>query len=599
MNSIRKSFLCILMSLICICISPVQVFAIEDISENEYIIPNKVPSGKTGKMMTISFSFQNSSERDLENIMVGFSQAVDLNEDEETLKYGYAFPFEVHGDTFDLKNIGKLKDGSKKTVSFSARVRRDLPEGYYSVPFQISADGFATADEYVNIWIQKSATTEETDDVSETVRFRLGENQSTPYGVYPNVVNFNVNMRNASVVTAFDVTVSMNLSKEETEFPFSINDANYDRHYDRVGANETIEIPYSMAIREDVYSGFYPIKYTITYRESTQGEIQTAEETFYVNIKNKEEEEESKGEFNENDRTKARIIVDSFETIPQDIIAGEPFELILRMKNASSTVQATNILFSLESEKVTDSAVFSTESGSSSTVINQLGAGEVTELRYSMLSKAGVDQRSYSLTINEKFDSPEFKNAEEKVVVDIPVKQIPRLNVGTIEVMPDTISVGGDSNVMFSINNMGKVTLYNVMATFQSDSIQATDAYVGNIKPGESGNVDVMLTGAAATMDDGKVQIIISYEDENANVASETKELSLYVTEDIPVDFEIDGDMMGGFDMMPEEKTGWQKYQTPLIAGAAIAAIIAIVVFVKIRKKKKALMEEGFDDEIS
>ena len=50
--------------------------------------------------------------------------------------------------------------------------------------------------------------------------------------------------------------------------------------------------------------------------------------------------------------------------------------------------------------------------------------------------------------------------------------------------MPDAIEVGSETNVMFGINNTGKVILYNVMARFEADSIQPADSYVGNIKPG-------------------------------------------------------------------------------------------------------------------
>ena len=104
-------------------------------------------------------------------------------------------------------------------------------------------------------------------------------------------------------------------------------------------------------------------------------------------------------------------------------------------------------------------------------------------------------------------------------MVDIPVKQYAKLSTSTIDVMPDSMTVGSESNVMFGINNTGKVILYNVTATFESDSINTTDAYVGNIKPGETGNVDVMLTGINPTMDDGTVKISISYEDENGVAA--------------------------------------------------------------------------------
>ena len=293
--------------------------------------------------------------------------------------------------------------------------------------------------------------------------------------------------------------------------------------------------------------------------------------------------------------------MDSFETVPKTIIAGEPFKLILRMKNASSSIAASNILFSLESEKVDNSAIFTTASGSSSVVVNSLAAGEVTELSIDLLSRAGIDQRSYSLTIKETYDSPEFKNASESVTIDIPIKQIARLNTGTMEVMPDNITVGSETNIMFPINNTGKVILYNVMVKFEADSIQTTDTYVGNIKPGETGNVDVMVTGAAPTLDEGKVKVLITYEDENGEVQeAEEKELSLFVTEDMGEDMSMDIEV-GDFTDVPMEDTSLlAKYKIPIIAVAAVAAALGIFGVMTIRKKRKARQEEDeIDNEIS
>ena len=140
------------------------------------------------------------------------------------------------------------------------------------------------------------------------------------------------------------------------------------------------------------------------------------------------------------------------------------------------------------------------------------------------------------------------------------LKQEARLNTGTIEVMPDSIEVGTETNIMFPINNTGKVTLYNVTAIFEADSIQRAESYVGNIKPGESGNVDVMVAGAAPTMDEGKIRLTITYED---------------IPEPEPTKMEL-----------------LKKYAVPLGAAAAVLLIL-VVVLIK-RKKKKA----GMDDEI-
>lgn len=598
MKMLKKGFIWLLSAVLLMGSISMNALALMDTSGNEYVITKKTPSGKTGKVMTVSFTLKNSSGTDYQNVGVGFSQDVDISDDEENLEYGYTFPFEVTDETFTVKTFGSLRNGASKSVSLSAKVRRDITEGYYSVPIKVMGDGNPIADEYINIWISKSAAADTDDTKDGAIDFVLGEGQNTPDGAYPNIMNFTLNLRNDSTTTAQDVTARIVLNKDSAEFPFEINEANYDRRFDRIAGDETVQLPYSFAIRKDTYTGYYPIKMEITYRDSSEGELQKSEATFYVRVKNKDKEDEL-GDFNANDRTRARLIVDSFETIPSEIYAGDNFELIIRMKNASSEVPASNILFSLESEKVTESAVFATESGSSSIVVNSLGAGEITELRYSLTSKASVDQRAYALTIKEKYDSPEFKNAEESVTVDIFLKQEARLSTSTFEIMPENIEVGTESNIMFGINNTGRVQLYNVNVTFEADSIQTTDAYVGNIEPGKTGNVDVMVSGIAPTADEGKIKAIISYEDENGEVFTVEKELNLFVTE--PMDMNFDDSMFGDMEQETEEEKNFLQKHGKIVFPAAAVVIVALITGIVIVKKKKkaALKEDEADDEIS
>ncbi|MDO5418035.1 MAG: CARDB domain-containing protein [Lachnospiraceae bacterium] len=615
--------------------------------DNTYVIIRKDPTGKVGKNISVPVTIKAPDY--MEDVWVGFSDEIEgfyeMPEDggkEAGLQN--RFPFEINESTFKPKKLGNLNEGSTKTVTLSARVRRDMAEGYYCIPIAVYIGGPENTAEvdYINVWIGGAGSGTGTDDEEEStedVAFVLGEGQSTPYGTYPNVMNFGINMRNKSLMPAYDVTVSMVLSRSDDEFPFKINDGNYDRHFDVIESGQTVQLPYSMAIRENSYTGYYPLKFKITYRESMDGDqkvaegpgavihsgstggsqnqstdttVQSKEYEFYVHITSKEKED-SLGDFNENDRTKARIIVEGFQTIPEKIMAGEEFEMVLRMKNASTQVAASNILFTLEPEKVDNTSVFSTESGSSSIVVNSLGAGESTELRMKFLAKAGIDQRSYSLTIKEKYDSPEFKNAEESVVVDVPIYQKARFSTSTFEVMPESIEVGGETNIMFGVNNTGRIQLYNVNARFEADSIKTTEAYVGNIKPGETGNVDIMVTGEAPTADDGKIKVIISYEDENGEVTETEKELNLFVTEPMMMDEGMMGDMSGmeGMEGMeadaPAGIAGWMADPVKkkiLIAGGVVlvaAAAAGTVLFVKHRKKKKAQKEEeeGIDDEIS
>ena len=570
-------------------------------SENDYIYTTRTPKGRIGKSMTISFRIR-ATDSDMENVRVRLAQTDDFQQIEERGSGDYIvdyYPFEIMETTFVAKSVGDVSQGKTKSTSLSAQVRRDAGQGYYSIPILIEWDGGEDID-YVNIWISTDTSDDSEEDTeAEGVYFVVGENQSTPRGAYPNVMNYTVNFRNKRDITAQDVTIHMELSEDDTKFPFEINDGNYDRYYERIGYGETVAVPYSMAIRKDSYTGYYPIKFTVTFRLSSEGDLHTEELLFYVHITSKDKEDDL-GDFDANDRVRARLIVDSYYTVPEVVYAGDEFDLVMNMKNASTNVPASNILFTLESEKVDDSAVFTTESGSSSIVVDSLGPGQSTEVRARYTARAGVDQRSYAITIKEKYDSPEFKNAEESISVDIPVKQYARLTTSNIEVMPASITVGSESNVMFGINNTGKVILYNVTVSFLGDSINPVDSYVGNIKPGETGNVDAMLSGVAPTMDDGTITISITYEDENGVLAEPvTKEMNLMVTEDMSMD-EMWDPAMTDPSLMEEEPSFWEKYGLFVGLGAAAALIAALVVIRKLRAKKKAKEEEEeIDDEIS
>lgn len=567
------------------------------------ITSDKIARGKTGKNMTVTFSIESSSK--LEEIYIGFDVTGGeiWDETDEDMQYGYSFPFEAAGSLHDRENpkrVGNL-DG-KKSVSLSGRVRNDLTEGYYKVPVvvlrKVSEGGFEQLGyEDLQIWISKGTGTDDEDDENHTYDFVLGEGQSTPDGVYPNVMNFSINLRNNSPATVYNVKASMILDPDSTKFPFEINDANYDRMFEKIAVDETVSLDYSFAIREDTYTGYYPISMKIYYSDSSTGsELANYETKFYVRVHNKEKEDEYE-EFNEHDRTKARLIIDGFATNPETIVAGEAFELILNVKNASSSVPASDILMTVESEKASESPVFSTEAGSSSVSISSLGAGQSQEVRLRLSSRAGVDQRSYGLTFKAKYDSPEFKNAEETMTVDIPIRQIPRLNTGTFEIMPEAISVGEESNVMFGINNTGKVTLYNVMVKFEADSIQTTDTYVGNIKPGETGNVDCMVTGAAPTADEGKIKVTISYEDENGEVSKEQKEMSLFVSEPMPLEDDL---MNEGMEDFPVEEPGFlEKYSSILlpVSLGAVAVLTMILVGIAVRSRKRRKEQEELEDD--
>ena len=134
---------------------------------------------------------------------------------------------------------------------------------------------------------------------------------------------------------------------------------------------------------------------------------------------------------------------------------------------------------------------------------------------------------------------------------------------------------------------------------FEGDSIEGGDTFIGPLESGATGNVDAMVSGVQATMDEGKIKAVISYENESGVVTKEEKEIELFVTEPV-----FDESMMEDDFMMDEEP---KKNRMPVIIAAAavlvIAAAIVLIVVLKKRKKKKleltelAELEEELKDE--
>ena len=597
-----------------------QVYRMDDDNDTVRLVIGKTPTLYIGKNGTVSVTLMNMEDKDWieteiwiaseDDFRNHYSDEITKTEDRDSEESSIVqsmktiYPFEVTDSLNRHYKVGHVNKKAKKTVNLNVNVKKGLEEGYYPILIYISKraqgeDGMSS--EYaktIMAWIETTKTTgpsETNEDTSEPVAFALGENQPTPSANYSEVMNFDVNVRNTGYKTAYDVRVDMELSEDITKFPFEINDGNYDRQMGNMNPDQTVAVPFSMAVREKAKSGYYPIKFKIRYRENENGNFAAPiEDTFYVRVYGKDEDDSLDSEAGENERTKARIIVDSFETDPAEIYAGQDFTLKVRMKNASNSIAASNILFTFESETVSDSPVFTTVNGSNSVVVNSLAPGASDTLTIKFSSSPTAEQRSYTITINEQYDSPEFKNAKEAVKIAVGLKQEARLNTGTIEVMPDAISVGEESNVMFSINNTGKVMLYNVNAVFEADSIQKNEAYVGNIEPGKSGNVDTMINGIAPTMDDGKVKLSITYEDENGKVSTVEKEIQLMVNEDQSMDESNVDDTWSSDDIQPEPSTT-DKLKHLAIPVGIVGVVLAAVILVVIRRKKK---KAGMDDEI-
>lgn len=438
----------------------------------------------------------------------------------------------------------------------------------------------------------------------------LADSYQTPTVKHGESVMLILPFVNYSEVELSDVVVRPEISNLVAEWPFEPNTS---------GATKTIlsfppydneknifdmrqEIGFTFVVREDVKSGFYPLKFNVTY--SRGGTIEETTITTYVKTIGTADSGTIDGGENDAQVSKPRIIVTGFETIPETVYAGDTFLLKVHVKNTSKTASVTNVLFDMQameegSDKDNTFAAFLPTSGSSSIYIDTIEPGASKDLEIEMSAKSDLAQKPYVLQVNMKYDTKKAVDLSDTASVSIPILQEQRCETGDAEIIPGDIMVGDQANVMFDIFNTGKTTLYNVWVKFKADSISGGDTFLGTLSPGATGSVDAMLTGVAATMDDGKIIAEISYENESGVVTTKEKELTIFVNEDFG---DMTGEMMGvdvmdGSEMVGPVMEEGNSSAIKIIIPVVIVLILAgAVIFIVIRRNKKKKAEKELDE---
>ncbi|MBQ7065885.1 MAG: hypothetical protein IJN92_03610 [Lachnospiraceae bacterium] len=452
-------------------------------------------------------------------------------------------------------------------------------------------------------------TTPVTEDngVSSTSEFLIvGDCVPTPTANYGQKVHVILPIYNLGVETVTNLVITPTVSTKAEEWPFRLDTVGLVQCVDYVPASPNKDVAYAnrrevewdLVLRDDVLTGTYKLEFNVSYYRN--GSIETANLYTYINTKGAS----GSGSLEATDGEKAsnpRIIVTGFETNPKEVFAGDTFELTIHVQNTSKRTSVNNIMFSLEAaQEGTDEnntfAAFLPTSGSSTVFMDTIGSEQSADIKIEMTAKADLAQKPYVLEVKSEYEDSDNNQYTASSNVSIPIKQVAKYELSSFDVMPENINVGAESNVMFSIYNTGKTTLYNVQVTFKGDSISGGDTFLGKIEPGGTGNVDAMITGAAATMDEGIVKAVISYEDESGNKTEEEKEFTLFVQEEMMDDFAGEMELM---DDMEGEGTNSSKWVIIVVVVViVILAVVVIIVFLNLKKKKKNQTElnEELDD---
>lgn len=440
----------------------------------------------------------------------------------------------------------------------------------------------------------------DTTPISTNEFIMVGGDWITPTAVYGQNVNVVLPIVNMSVTNLYDVIVTPVIASDSKEWPFEIQTSGYTQKVPDLpgkynGQNDMDrrrELTWTFKTRADVLNGYYKLPFDIIYYTGESYEKATI--TTWVKVVGAP----GAGQLSDGGSaiSTPRVIITGFDTEPKNVYAGDTFTLTLHLKNTSKRTAVSNMQVDLSTPSAgTDAATtyeaFLPTSGSNTLYVERIGANSTSDISIEMTAKSDLSQKPYAIAVNMAYEDDNYAAFTAKADVSIPVNQDAKFDISSMEVMPSDITVGGQSNVMFSIYNTGKTTLYNVQVKFKGDSVSGGDCFIGKIDPGGTGNVDAMVEGVAATMDDGTVYAVISYENEAGVVTEKEEPLTIFVTE------EFYEDEMAYDDMMYEETSG---SKTGLIIVIIIVVVIAISVaaVIILRKRKKKKEQKELEEEL-
>lgn len=394
-----------------------------------------------------------------------------------------------------------------------------------------------------------------------------------------------------------NVVITPALSGDVTSWPFDIERTDYSQTCDELEGeakgksvvDRKHTFRWTLRTRDDAVTGYTKLVFNVTYNEAdgTKGSVAL---DYYVQVNGVAPTEEN-GKI-----STPRVIVTGFTTTPEEVYAGDTFKLTLNLKNTSKETAVSNMLFDIQgTQEGTDAnntySAFLPTAGSSTIFVEKIAPNATKSISIELKSKADLAQKPYVVTVNMEYEDSQANSFTETASVSVPIKQEAKVDISSITLMPESIEVGNEANVMFSIYNVGKTKLYNVSVKFEADSISGGDSFLGNLDPGATANLDAYLSGQAVTMDDGTVKIIVSYEDEEGKAATIEKTMTLFVNEPFYPDM-MEDPMIDG---MEEESKGFPWWGTALIVAAVAAVAVTAVVVIRKKKKAKRLAQEELE----
>lgn len=284
-----------------------------------------------------------------------------------------------------------------------------------------------------------------------------------------------------------------------------------------------------------------------------------------------------------------RVMLTAFTTEPASIRAGEAFRVSFTLQNMSATTRVNNLKVTVSGG---EDGAFLPLGGSSSTFIRTMRAEGSVSREMDFRSLPTVEARPYQMTLTVEYEDSDFNQLQSQEVVSVVFEQEARADTSSFQVIPEFVAAGQDASVSFAVNNMGKTKLFNTRASVkEGQAITSQEVFVGNIEPGASGTVDMLVRAEEETSQ--PTTVMITWEDAAGSPTTVEKTFELVVEpemvepqEEFPQEWEEEEVQMG-----PDLLT------LAIIGGIILLAILVLALTIRARRRRRS--QQTLDDDMA
>lgn len=280
-----------------------------------------------------------------------------------------------------------------------------------------------------------------------------------------------------------------------------------------------------------------------------------------------------------------KVMVTDYKVKEETITAGEEFELSVTLYNT-----AKKNVKNMKVAVISEAGELLPAKGAGTAYIEQLDAQTEETLVFQMVAANGLEEKSYKLMIKLNYEDNYGSPYTVEDAVYLPIQLEQRYSLTDLVIDGEFI-LGEDLEITGMVNNLGKGTLYNVTVQTSGDNISEQKSYIGNIEPGKSGSLDLIVE--ANHLSDGTQRmnyITVIYEDAQGNQQEKQEKLEQLGSGS---ENAITAPVYANLEKVKEETehTGIGKIVLIVAIVFAVAALIFWLSYKKWKRKKKILEE--------